>query len=260
MVPAGCRLGVGQPAMRTVPPLTTAAARNGTALDRSGSTSQCRAATVPGDTCQRFGVPSSTSTPACRSIATVIAMCGADGTDVPVCTIVSPSVNAGPDSIRPDTNCDDDDASISTRPPRTEPVPVTENGMASPSTPTPRVRSASSSGAMGRARACSSPSNSTTDRLSAATGGTNRSTVPASPQSTRAPSAGDSSPETVRSSASPSTVEAQRAHRADHQVGVPAAQGAADGRRALPLRRGQCGQDQGAVGQRFRSRHRDTRV
>ena len=116
MVPAGCRLGVGQPAMRTVPPLTTAAARNGTALDRSGSTSQCRAAMVPAPTRQRLGVASSTSTPACRSIATVIAMCGADGTEVPVCTIVNPSVNAAPDSIRPDTNCDDDDASISTMP------------------------------------------------------------------------------------------------------------------------------------------------
>ena len=41
--------------MRTVPPLTTAAARNGTAFVRSGSTSQCRAATAPPRTCQRLG-------------------------------------------------------------------------------------------------------------------------------------------------------------------------------------------------------------
>ena len=47
-------LAVGQPAMRTIPPLTTAAARNGTALDRSGSITQCRAAIGPGDTCQRL--------------------------------------------------------------------------------------------------------------------------------------------------------------------------------------------------------------
>ena len=37
MVSAGCTLTVGQPAMRTVPPVTAAAARNGTEFDRSGS-------------------------------------------------------------------------------------------------------------------------------------------------------------------------------------------------------------------------------
>ena len=57
---------------------------------------QCRAAIGPGDTCQRLAWVSSTSTPASRSIDTVIATWGADGTDSPVCTIVSPSVNAAP--------------------------------------------------------------------------------------------------------------------------------------------------------------------
>ena len=40
---AGWMLTCGQPVTRTIPPLTTAAARNGTALDRSGSMIQCRA-------------------------------------------------------------------------------------------------------------------------------------------------------------------------------------------------------------------------
>ena len=83
MVSAGCTLARGQPVMRTVPPVTAAAARNGTALDRSGSMrpvagrDRARARPATG-----WASASSTSTPASRSIATVIAMCGADGTDV----------------------------------------------------------------------------------------------------------------------------------------------------------------------------------
>src|SRR5256885_2344428 len=103
-------LTCGQPVTLTMPPLTTAADRNGTALDRSGSISQCRAATGPGETRHQLARLSSTCTPASRSIDTVIAMCGAEGSDSPVCTIVSPSVNAAPDNSRPDTNWDDADA------------------------------------------------------------------------------------------------------------------------------------------------------
>src|SRR5690349_7740406 len=118
--------------MRTVPAVTAAAARNGTAFDRSGSTSQCRAATGPGATTQRLGVESSTDTPAWRSIVTDIATCGADGTDSPVCTTVSPSRNVAPDSNRPETNCEDAEASMWTVPPATALSPRTWNGMASP--------------------------------------------------------------------------------------------------------------------------------
>ncbi|CKU01735.1 Uncharacterised protein [Mycobacterium tuberculosis] len=151
---AGCTLTLGQPVMRTVPPLTTAADRKATALVRSGSMSQRRAATGPGRTCQRFGVESSMSTPACRSIAAVIAMCGADGSDEPVCWTVRPSVNDAADSSSPDTNCEDADASMATVPPASDPLPRTRNGRPVPSTATPSSRSASSSGAMGRPRAC----------------------------------------------------------------------------------------------------------
>src|ERR1700734_1308834 len=111
---AGWMLAPGHPGGGTGPALTTAAAMNGTALDRSGSICQCRAATTPGRTCQRLGVASSISTPACRSIATVMAMCGADGNCGPVCCTIRPSVNDAPDSSRPDTNCDDAEASMHT--------------------------------------------------------------------------------------------------------------------------------------------------
>src|SRR5947209_12259433 len=58
---------------------------------------------------------------------------------------------------------------------------------------------------MGRARACSSPSNPTTESASAASGGTKRRTVPARPQSTVASGAGAMRPLTVRSEPGPST-------------------------------------------------------
>src|SRR5258708_40250221 len=93
---AGWVLTLGHPVNRTIPPLTTAAARNGTALDKSGSIAQCRGAIGPGATRHRFAWVSSTSTLASRSIDTGIATCGADGTDSPVGTIVSPPADAAP--------------------------------------------------------------------------------------------------------------------------------------------------------------------
>ena len=108
----GWTLTAGQPVIRTRPPVTAAAARNGTAFDRSGSIRQCRAAIGPGATCHWLATVSSTSTPASRNIATVIAMCGVDGNDAPVWTNVKPIRNAAPDSSRPETNCDEAEASI----------------------------------------------------------------------------------------------------------------------------------------------------
>ena len=138
-------------------------------------------------------------------MATVIAMCGADGTDVPVCTTVRPSVKAAPDSSSPDTNCDDAEASMATVPPGTAPRPCTANGRPEPVMSTPSTPSASSSGAIGRARAWASPSNVTSAVLRAASGGTNRSTVPARPQSMVACGPGASAPPTVSSDPAPVT-------------------------------------------------------
>ena len=76
-------------------------------------------------------------------------------------------------------------------PPRTEPVPVTGNGSASPST-------SDAEAAQRVQQRCDGPGPGLLVAVeldhrpaSAATGGTNRSTVPASPQSTRAPAPGD---------------------------------------------------------------------
>ena len=55
-------------------------------------------------------------------------------------------------------------------------------------------------------------------------------------------------------------VEAEGLQRADHQVGVAAAQRTDDGGAAVSLSRGQRRQDQGAVGLRLRARHRDRGV
>ena len=236
MASAGCVLTDGQPAIRTIPPLTTAAARNGTALDRSGSITQCRAAIGPGETCQRLGCVSSTSTPASRSIATVIATCGADGTDSPVCTMVRPSVNEAPDSSSPETNCDDADASISTVPPRHR------SACRGPRTAGRRRRcprraravrpAAARSGGRGPARRRRTPPSRWSARRPAG-----RTAAPCLPGRSRSGRrrAVAIRPLTVSSVSSPSTVTPRVAQRADHQVGVAAAQRAADRRR--PLRR-----------------------
>src|SRR5690242_6790159 len=101
----------------------------------------------------------------------------------------TPSSYRAPASSSADTNWLDPDASSVTVPPRTAPVPDTEYGIR-PVPPssicTPSARSASRMTPIGRSRAYSSPSNATTPSASAATGGTNRITVPARPQSTSA--------------------------------------------------------------------------
>ncbi len=84
---------------------------------------------------------------------------------------------------------DDAEASIVTVPPGTRPVPWTVRGTARrppSSIRTPSVRRAASSGPSGRSRARGSPSKRTGPWASAATAGTNRRTVPASPTSTSA--------------------------------------------------------------------------
>ena len=85
----------GQSLIVTVPPVTTAAARNGAALTTSGSTASVPGLIGPGWTRQvsaaspplpgwsRPVLAVSTSAPAARSIWTVISMCGAEGTRGP---------------------------------------------------------------------------------------------------------------------------------------------------------------------------------
>ena len=117
-------------------------------------------------------------------------MCGCEGTGGPSWRTSTPSSYAAPESSSAETNWLEAEASITTVPPRTRPVPDTVKGRVprSPSsTRTPRVRRASRTADIGRVRACGSPSKATSPLARAATGGTNRITVPARPQSTVPP-------------------------------------------------------------------------
>ena len=58
-------------------------------------------------------------------MATVISTWGSEGTGLPSCRRSSPCSNRAPASSSPETNCEDADASMTTRPPRTVPVPRT---------------------------------------------------------------------------------------------------------------------------------------
>jgi hypothetical protein len=156
----------------------------------------------------------STSAPASRSMPTVMAICGADGARPPRCRISAPLSNRGAASSSPDTSCEEPDASMVTGPPRTAPAPCTVNGSA-PRPPssisTPRWRKAARSGAIGRLRAYGSPSIATSPFASAATGGRNRITVPASPTFTCAGPA--SSPGSTCQSSPSSPMPAPRSRR-----------------------------------------------
>ena len=118
---AGLGRRSGQSRTVTVPPVTAASARNGAALERSGSMTWSTGVTGPGATAQRFASASSTSTPCSRSIATVISMCGSDGTGLPSWRTSTPASYRAPASSSAETNCEDADASITTVPPRTDP-------------------------------------------------------------------------------------------------------------------------------------------
>ena len=80
----------GQPASVTRPPVTSAAAKNGAAPDRSGSICQARPVSRLGATTQTSGTLSSTAAPAARNIWTVMRRWGAFGTGGPTWRTVTP--------------------------------------------------------------------------------------------------------------------------------------------------------------------------
>src|SRR3954451_21214120 len=177
----------GQSRTVTRPPVTSAAARKGAALERSGSTTTSRAATGPGATRQPRSV-ALTSTPCARRVVTVMSTCGIEGTP-PVSERSRPSSNRAPDSSTPEPICEASLASPTTAPPRTRPVPCTVKGaLPRPpsSTSTPRSRRAPRRPALGRSRSRGAPSSRIGPVARAATGGRKRSTVPDSPASTSA--------------------------------------------------------------------------
>ncbi len=109
------------------------------------------------------------------------------GTGLPTCSRCRPCVKRAPTRSRADTNWDEAAASMTRCPPSTAPVPCTVKGrepVSSSSTVMPRPRSDSMMAPIGRCRACGSPSKDVGPSRRAASGGTNRITVPASPQST----------------------------------------------------------------------------
>ena len=119
---------------------------------------------------------------------------------------------------------------------------------------TPSPRRASRTADIGRVRACGSPSKATAPSASAATGGTNRITVPARPQSTvAAVQRGRGDQPVVRRGVDG---RAQRGQRRGHQLGVARAQRTAYDGRAVGQRR----QHQRAVGQRLGAGQLDARV
>ena len=134
----------GQPVTRTVPPVTTAAARNGTAFDRSGSMTQCRGGDRAGRDPPAVGRrvvdrrrrPRAASPPSSRCAAPT-------APTSPVCTTVSPSrerragqQQAG-DELRRRRRVDLDRAARA--PPRCR---APRTAAPSPSMSTPRPRSA----------------------------------------------------------------------------------------------------------------------
>ncbi|CAB4545440.1 unannotated protein [freshwater metagenome] len=155
----------GQPAMVTELPVTAAAAKNGAALDKSGSITTSTALIGPGCTdhvaCVGSSVWAVTSTPRSRNICTVMSMCGNEGIAPPACSMVKPSVKAGATSKSALTNCDEAEASRVMCPPRGGPSARSVKGrsLRPPSSiVTPSSRSAAMTGCMGRTRACGSPS------------------------------------------------------------------------------------------------------
>ena len=149
---------------------------------KSGSTVSATALIGPGDTTQVSSSGWATWTPRARSHSTVMSIWRWLGTSPsPSWRSVSPRGNRAAASSSPDTNWLDPVASTVAEPPRMG--PVIENGSSSPSTVAPSWRRPSRMGWMGRALACSSPVKRVVPFARAATGGTNRMTVPASPQS-----------------------------------------------------------------------------
>ena len=190
---AGCSDATGQSRMVTEPPVTRAAARNGPALDRSGSTVKSPRLSGPGATRQESGRPppagpASTVAPASRSIRMVISMCGSDGTGGPACCTATPAVNRGAASSRPETSCDDPGGVERHRPAGYRAAAVDGERQRAAAAVVDRHAERAQRGEQRADRPLAGP-RVAVERdvagVSAATAGRNRMTVPALPTSTR---------------------------------------------------------------------------
>ena len=105
-----------------LPPQTMAIDKNGDAFERSGSITKSFPWSTPALTLQVCAAGSTvTSAPKSRSIATVISMCGIDGSAPPRCVTVIPSSILGATRRSADRNWLDALASIVSAPPLTFP-------------------------------------------------------------------------------------------------------------------------------------------
>ena len=116
----------------------------------------------------------------------VIWMCGMLGTGSPTWWMVTPALNLAALISRPEMNWLDFDALTNTSPPVTSPVASIMNGRRPVPRSwivTPRSLRDSMTVAIGRRRACASPSKVISPWARQAAGGRKRMTVPASPTS-----------------------------------------------------------------------------
>ena len=250
----------GQCGTVTAPPVIAAAARNSAAFDRSGSIVSSSGAIGPGATTQRSGSESSIRTCRSRSMATVISMCGREGSGGPAWRRSRPPGSRAATISRALTNWLDAEASSVTR--RPEPSTAQAHGCAA--TVKGRVPPSASTAApeLAAARPAADPSAGRTPArrrrsapgpsASRARAGRKRITVPASPQST-VTSAGEAG----RGSDLPlvaglGDLHPERPQAVPHQPGVARVQPVADDRRPA----GQRGQHQRPVGLRTWSRER----
>ncbi len=214
------------------------------------------ARTVAGGTVQ-VSLPDSTSTPCSRRQATVIATWGSEGMGGPSWRTLMPASYDAPASSSAETNWLDADASITTDPPRTLPVPTTVNGRvprppSSTSTPEP-AQGADDSGHRTGARVRVTVEGDRTVRE----GGHRRDEAHhrAGETAVDEPSAqGAGRHRPVLSVGLDAGAEGGEGRR--HQLGVARAQRTSYDRGTV----GQGREDEGAVGQRLRAGELDPRV
>ena len=140
-----CVVSAGQPGIVTLPPVTSAAARNGAALERSGSMATSAAAIVPGrdDPVPGLGLPHARRRAARAWRWSSRCAAGSAGARRRGAGRGRRSKRAAASS-RPETNWLVRVASIVIAPPATRPVPCTVNGSAARASSlmsTPRSRS-----------------------------------------------------------------------------------------------------------------------
>ena len=252
----GCVVDCGQPSTETDPPVTTAAARNGAALLRSGSTSVSSGGDGSGgdDPSVRLAVIDHDAALPQHGQSHLDVRLGGDRFavvhDVDTAAVPGSGEQQGRDELARSGRVERDGPALDLAGPldRERQCPRRTANL------TPSVLSASRISLIGRSRARGSPSKSTRPSASAATAGTKRITVPARPQSTDAgpvkPCGTIRRPPPDSSMVVPIDVSAETISRVSRASSAPVT---VDG----PV--GQCREQHRPVGDRLRAGHDDSR-